>query len=343
MAKNDEVVLLGDNSITIDPSKFKREELTLDEFVEQFKEYPSIAMEAHQRTVAGMKMFGRTGKGRGNWRWNFLNDPVKMPGKKAGQDALYGISNWVNQIVSHLEEATQNPAKRKRFIMSLGPPSSGKTQFIKLMSYTLDAFTTTPEGSKYTMKYDLSGLDSMFLKKHFGGLNEIVCPNHEIPLNYLGMEDLEELLEGINKNLPNWQKINPNNMHCPTCDYILPILKGLDDVDLNEIMKVIRIFPKDPEGHSIRMAEFRPAGEKDFDSKQIFGGSLNFQRLGAFKSEDHPLVLNYGIGGIHNGPSPQGHIVHISEMYKAPKQDFLNPVLDLIQSRTLEIIYYVFP
>ena len=81
-----EVVTLNE-PIVVDPSKFVRETLTLEEFKEQFKKYPSIGFDAFQALYASVTMFGFTEKAHNVKRPNFLDDMVDMPGKRAGEKA----------------------------------------------------------------------------------------------------------------------------------------------------------------------------------------------------------------------------------------------------------------
>lgn len=88
----------------------------------------------------------------------------------------------------------------------------------------------------------------------------------------------------------------------------------------------------------VMMEEFRPTAEKAYDPSKIFGGSVNMKRFSKILDKEHPLVLNYGIGGAIDAPSPQHHIVHFSEMYKAHEVGLLDEILDLITSRNLKVI-----
>lgn len=323
-----EVVFLADGRITLDPNEFKDEKLALEEYLYKFKEHPSIGFDAFQRTYAALRMFGKekSEKPGKPGRWKFLDDRVDKPNKKPGMGALYGVEDVAESIMAYLADACVSKDTQGRFILLYGPPSSAKTNLIELMSDALDSFSTLPEGGVYTVKWKLDDVPDLF-----GGLTEIACPAHESPLNFVEKEELTKIVEGANKGKPAWQHIQPRTTRCPTCNYISRVLKKAGKLEkMEDRIEVVRVFP----GVDVNRYEFRPTAEKAYDPTLIFGGAINFERLSRFMSKDHPLVLDYGIGGTINGPSPQHHLVHFSEMYKGG-EEFLNEMLDLVQSRTV--------
>jgi predicted Ser/Thr protein kinase len=119
---------------------------------------------------------------------------------------------------------------------------------------------------------------------------------------------------------------------CPSCNKIMSVLKH-EGKDFRDILEVVSLDP----GYEVTSFEVRPKDPKSYNALQIFGGETKLERVQAFISKDDPMVLNYGIGGIIDGPSPQRHIVHFSEMYKGG-EDFMNSLLDVIQDRKLMIL-----
>ncbi len=334
-----EVLYLGDDVIRIDPDEFERKEMSLDDFLTMFEEHPSLGFNAFQRLYAALRMFG-TEESRKHWkhrRWRFLDDRIESPWKRAGatnpfEIYLYGVEEAVNEIMHHLEEACINRDAQSRFFILIGPPSSAKTDLINLMAYTLDGYTTKPEGELYSIKFELDGASELF-----GGLTEIYCPTHENPLNFIDRKKLKPILEEINSRVhpdSRWREIYPAFSRCPTCQHVIQLLKNNGIENWKERIKVVNLLPQT----DVMMEEFRPTAEKAYDPSKIFGGSANMKRFSKILDKEHPLVLNYGIGGAVDAPSPQHHIVHFSEMYKAHEVGLLDEVLDLITSRNLKVI-----
>jgi len=331
--------LVDKDIIRIDPDEFKREELTLGDFLNRFEETPSIGYNAFQRLYAALTMFGSE-KPNKSWkpdRWKFLDDRVESPWKRNGATSafeiyLYGVEEPTHTIMKHLEDACIRRDSQSRAILLIGPPSSGKTDLINDMSYALDAYTTKPEGQVYTVKFDLKNY-----AKFFGGLESITCPTHESPLNFLAKEDLYGALKNVNDKVSDeerWKEIELNHTRCPACSYVINTLQDEAHVEnWRDLVKVVNLRP----GKDIAAAEFRPTDEKAYDSKRIFGGDINLERLNLFLDKNHPLAINYGIAGKINGPSPQGHIVHFSELLKAKDLGLLDQLLDLITSRELKV------
>lgn len=325
----EEVVYVGDSTIKIDPYKFKRKKLSTDEFLELLKQLPSLGFNSFQRLYAALRMFGKE-KANKPWkpdRWKWMDYRIKMAREKAGMGAIYGLEAEVDQIMGYFEKACYETDMRGRFLMLLGPVSSAKTSLIDIMADTLDAFGTLPEGEIFTVKFDLKGVS-----EHFGDLEEVVCPAHESPLNFMEEEKLEGILEEINKDIPKWQTIHPTMTRCPSCDFIITKLTDLGE-DFRKRMSVTNLKPL----AEAKAYEFRPTAEKAYNPAEIFGGVTDFNRMARFGGKkEHPMVLNFGIGGTIDGPSPQRHLTHFSEMYKGGIE-FLNEMLDVVQKRTLSV------
>jgi len=333
-----EVVFLPDDVIRIDPDSFQRREMSLNEYIEHFIQYPSVAFNAYQRLYAALRMFGSEESSK-PWkpkRWKFLDDRIESPWKRGGATSpfeiyLYGIEEPVNEIMRYLEEATINTDAQARFFILIGPPSSAKTDLINLMSYTLDGFGTLPEGELFTVKFNLQDYSHLFY-----GLEEIVCPAHENPLNFVPRDRAKELIKKVNERVHpdyKWREIRLTQSRCPSCQYIIQKLKN-HGISWEDKISVVNLLPQE----DVAMEEFRPTAEKAYDPQRIFGGSVNMSRFAKILSKDHPLVIDFGIGGGIDRPSPQHHIVHFSEMYKAHELGLLDEILDLISSRNLKVL-----
>lgn len=333
-----EVVFRPDDIIRIDPDKFERKEMTLDEYLELFKQHPSLGFDAYQRLYAALRMFG-TEESRKPWkpkRWKFLDDRIESPWKRAGatnafEIALYGIEEPVNEIMRYLEDACISRDAQSRFFILIGPPSSAKTDLINLISYTLDGFGTLPEGELYTVKFNLKEVSDLF-----HGLEEVICPAHDNPLNFVPADKVRSLLKEVNEEVHpdyKWREIKLTYSRCPACQHIIQTLKS-KKINWEDKISVVNILPQ----IDVAIEEFRPTAEKAYDPLKIFGGSINMSRFAKILNKDHPLVVNFGIGGTIDGPSPQHHIVHFSEMYKAHEVGLLDEVLDLISSRNLKVL-----
>lgn len=326
-----EVVLWGPKALTVDPRRFDSKEMTLEEFKQELKDKPSIGFNAHQRLYTALRMFGYEVNEHGRYRWNFLDDWVNMPGRELHENEVHGLEYVAEKLMSHLEEATVNPIQQKKYILLVGPPGSAKTTLIKIMAKSLDAYATLPEGAVYTVEFDLKQYAPLF-----SGLEKMVCPAHENPMNFIPPEELEEILKGVNEKVPMmWQKLYPRTDVCPACNYIVQRLKK-EGAKIEDVIKVRRIYHQEAEGHNVTLVEFRPTDQKNYDAKELFGGGLNFARFKRLVSDTHPLVLEYGMGGYHDGPSAQRHIVHFSELYKYD-EECLNEFLDAVNEKKLSV------
>lgn len=324
--------------IRIDPDNFRRKIYSLNEFENLLETYPSLGFNSFQRTYAALRMFGKE-KSNKSWkpdRWKFLDDRVEAPWKRGGATKpfeiyLYGVEEAAHSIMKYLEEGSVRRDAQGRICLLIGPPSSGKTDLINLISYTLDAYSTLPHGEVYTVRFNLEDYS-----KYFGGLEKILCPSRDKPLSFYERDKANQIVERINKNLKpeeRWKKLNVEFTRCPSCRYVINTLQNNGVDDWRDLIEVVNLRP----GEEVVTFEFRHTDEKAYDSKRIFGGDINLDRFNIFLDKNHPLVLNYGIGGRINGPSPQRHIVHFSELLKARELGLLDQILDLITSRNLKV------
>ncbi len=328
---SDEIVYLGpDERVDIDSFSFKKENLSLEEFVDKFKEIPSIGFDAYQSLYAALRMFGKSESPK-EWqddRWNWLDYKVDGTDRESG-GAVYGQEDAAEKLMTYLKNACEDNDEKSRFLLLYGPPSSAKTNFIKLIADTLLAYRTFPQGTRYTVEYDLEDFGHIF-----GDYKKMKCPANDMPLKFIDKKNLEGLLNDVNKDRPAWQEISVKSPICAHCKKVNSLLRdaGVDEKELSKRIRVINLNPVE----DMTIFEFRPTDEKAYDAAEIFGGKTNHDRLGVFVNKNNPLTIEFGMAGNIDGPCAQGGIANFSEMYKGGEQ-LLNEILDLIQNRSLVI------
>lgn len=391
--KAEEVLFDGDEIVKIDGKfdiskyKFHRKELKVDEFLEQLEKYPSLGFNAYQRLYAALKMFGKTKSVNpfkpDKPRW--LDYPIEGLPPEPGVGPVFGVEEQALDIMNYLRESCTDVDIRGRLLVLVGDVGTGKSNTIKLMERCLGAFGTLPQGEVYTIKFDLRSLydevrekaskaEGETLKKlkelnrklmeDFGGLESILCPTHENPVNAIFVleneglikeKKLMERIENINKNLRPWQKLEIRSQVCPSCEYTISKLRDIKEeygelIDLseekieNEIIKIENLKPIGS-GALVRSQTLPPPDERSAQRVDQIEGSVEMGRMIAFGGKrDHPLVLNFGLGGMIDGPSGQRAMIHLTEIYKADKE-FIRSLLDFVQNKTLHIkggLYHVY-
>ena len=67
------------------------------------------------------------------------------------EDHIYGLDDVLKQIVEYFETAAKGSETRKRILLLLGPPASGKSTIVALIKKALEDYTRTDEGAVYAI------------------------------------------------------------------------------------------------------------------------------------------------------------------------------------------------
>jgi serine protein kinase len=66
-------------------------------------------------------------------------------------DDIFGLEDVLEQIVEYFEASANGRETRKRILLLLGPPASGKSTIVALIKKALEDYTRTDEGAVYTI------------------------------------------------------------------------------------------------------------------------------------------------------------------------------------------------
>lgn len=109
------------------------------EYYERVKTNPNIAQRAHARVYAAIRHFGAHLGRLGETGYNlFANE-------------LFGLERTLGQIEQYFASAARGLDTRKRILLLVGPPGSGKTTFANLLKQGLEQFSRTDEGALYAI------------------------------------------------------------------------------------------------------------------------------------------------------------------------------------------------
>jgi predicted Ser/Thr protein kinase len=170
-----------------------------------------------------------------------------------------------------------------------------------------------------------------------------------------GEKKLEETIEKINGGLTGkndkWRKIElEKRLESSSIDKVKNALldslreifvtsKGTPDEKKIRSFMEKAVVVEEASNNEVLMRS-RPqvaVSEKNLDYQAVFGGKVSYKLIKFVDADtDSPLVINYGIAGGQNMPSPAGGMVVFSEVQKAP-ESFLNTFLDLIQDRQIHL------
>ena len=118
--------------------------------------------------------------------------PTGEPLYKLFGDEIFGLTEPLERIVQYFASAANRLEIRKRILLLLGPPASGKSTIVALLKRALEQYTRTEEGAVYSIKG---------------------CPMQEEPLHLIPEELRPRLLEEYG--------IYVEGDLCPRCRYVL--------------------------------------------------------------------------------------------------------------------------
>ena len=77
--------------------------------------------------------------------------PTGEPVYRLFEQDIFGLDDVLKQIVEYFEAAAKGAETRKRILLLLGPPASGKSTIVALIKKALEDYTRTDEGAVYAI------------------------------------------------------------------------------------------------------------------------------------------------------------------------------------------------
>ena len=112
---------------------------TFTDYLEMVIENPSLAKLAHARVRDAILAQGVDTSATG--------EPIY----RLFEDYIFGLEDVLEKVVEHFEAASKGTETRKRILLLLGPPASGKSTIVALIKKALEAYTRTDEGAIYAI------------------------------------------------------------------------------------------------------------------------------------------------------------------------------------------------
>ena len=78
--------------------------------------------------------------------------PTGEPVYRLFEQDIFGLDDVLKQIVEYFEAAAKGAETRKRILLLLGPPASGKSTIVALIKKALEDYTRTDEGAVYAIE-----------------------------------------------------------------------------------------------------------------------------------------------------------------------------------------------
>ena len=153
---------------------------TFDEYLDMVIQEPSLARLSHKRISDMIDWTGMSYGPEGNAQYKLF------------KDYLFGIEQPLEKIVKYFSAAGQGWEVRKRILLLLGPPSSGKSTIVGLIRKGLELYSQSDAGALYAIKD---------------------CPMQEEPLHLVPDKWRERFINDYNVNI--------EGSLCPRCRFTL--------------------------------------------------------------------------------------------------------------------------
>ncbi|HZD57215.1 MAG TPA: hypothetical protein VE136_10855, partial [Anaerolineales bacterium] len=184
----------------LDEIKKKEEQLswegTFAEYFEMAVKNPQLTRLAHARIYDSVLAAGTSTGRLGQKQYSLFSDE------------LFGIEDTIEQVVEYFGSAGRRLDTRKRILLLIGPPASGKSTLVNLIKAGLEKYTRTDEGAVYAIQG---------------------CPMQEEPLHLIPPEFRQELREKYGLYI--------EGDLCPHCRWMLNQVYGgnIDKVKVRRI------------------------------------------------------------------------------------------------------------
>jgi serine protein kinase len=239
---------------------------TFAQYLERVQERPTIADLAHARIYRMILSHG-------------VEHPEKdaPPQYRFFSDELYGIDETLHEIVEYFAAAARGMDIRRRILLMMGSPGTGKSTITALLKKGLEEYSRTDDGALYAISF---------------------CPQQEEPLHLLP--------EAARREFMDHTGVTIEGDLCPLCQWTV------DHEYQNKLAQVPVKRVLISESRRIGIGTFAPSDSKVQDISELVG-SMDLSTISRFGSESDPRA--YRFDGAFNAAN-RG-IMEFIEMLKA--------------------------
>jgi len=217
---------------------------SFSEYLDMVRDDPRIARLSHARLYDMIFSAG------------VVRNDAETPHYKFFDGKLFGIDKELAEIMEYYSAAARRLDVRKRILMLIGPPGSGKSSLSIILKRGLETYTKTDAGRLYGI---------------------VGCPMHEEPLHLIP----HELREEVSKELG----VVIEGELCPLCRFRYDEVGG--DPASFEVERVVF-----SEASRIGLGTFAPNDEKSLDASMLTG-SFDLSKISKYGSESDPRAFRF--------------------------------------------------
>jgi len=256
------------------------------DYLDLLRNDPRIGRSAFQRVYDMIVSFGST-RYRENKidrvHYHFFDDPIDN-----GKDAVFGLDDSLTHLVDIFKAAARRYGTERRVLLLHGPVGSAKSTIVRMLKKGLEHYSATPEGALYTYTWHLP--EDMV---HDPLTKEMPCPMHEDPIHLVPLASRASLLDEINRDLAETDRVASEGDLCPACRYVFRDLMTRYEGDLAKTLEHITVRRLMlSEQDRVGIGTFQPKDEKNQDSTELTG-DINFRKIAEYGSDSDPRAFNF--------------------------------------------------
>ncbi|MCZ6746444.1 MAG: serine protein kinase [Acidobacteria bacterium] len=262
---------------------------SFEEYLQLVRKNPKVCRNAFQRIYDMILAQGSTEYFDAKKRiihYHFFDD--KSHGVK---DALFGLDIPLMKLVNVFKSAARGYGTEQRVILLHGPVGSSKSTIARLLKRGLEEYTARPEGALYTYSWVLPArIGTWEVPDHE---REVPCPMHEDPLHVIPMNIRGDVLDRINQDVAEEDRVDVRGALCPACRmYYSELLEHYDGnwAKITKHIKVRRIILSEKD--RVGIGTFQPKDEKNQDSTELTG-DINYRKIAEYGRESDPRAFNF--------------------------------------------------
>lgn len=262
------------------------------DYLELFRENPSIARSAYQR-LYNMVMLHGTSEiveyKKPITKYNFFSDPYEN-----GKDAVFGIDLHLMKMMNVIKAAALRYGPEKRVVLLHGPVGSAKSTVVRLFKKGLEEYSRTPDGALYSFSWKKRETGNRELDHIFGKeVDEIKDPIHGEPLYLIPKNARDHLLQEVNQGRKEIDRIMLQGDLSPISRYIYNELFKYYGGNWESVLNHVEVYRLVlSEKDRIGIGTFQPRDEKNQDSTELTG-DINYRKIAEYGSESDPRAFNF--------------------------------------------------
>jgi serine protein kinase len=257
---------------------------SFEDYLELFLKNPRVARNAFQR-VYDMVLADGVEEYKENkqkiLRYRFFQDP-----HCDGRDAVFGLDAPLMRLVEVFKSAAYGYGTERRVLLLHGPVGSAKSTIARLLKRGLERYSRTEEGALYTFDWrdpDTDPQDPTW----------IPTPMHEEPLYLIPEQNRQVILDKVNANLAEKDRIRLEGDLCPFSRHMFNIYLQRYDGEWARVIENVRVRRLIlSEQDRVGIGTFQPKDEKNQDSTELTG-DINYRKIAEYGTDSDPRAFNF--------------------------------------------------